>query len=79
MLDLVLTNRKGLVGNMKLMDSLACNDHETVEFLILRAAEKRVLSKTEILDFTRADFYSLRSLLSRVSCVTSQLICTNPG
>ncbi|MCQ4021281.1 hypothetical protein FK520_27165, partial [Klebsiella pneumoniae] len=32
MLDLVLTNREGLVGDMKLKDSLGCSDHDTVEF-----------------------------------------------
>ncbi|PKU45016.1 hypothetical protein llap_4670 [Limosa lapponica baueri] len=38
MLDLVLTNKKELVGNVKLKGSLGCSDHEMVEFKILRAA-----------------------------------------
>ncbi|GAB0190203.1 hypothetical protein GRJ2_001485600 [Grus japonensis] len=55
MLDLVLTNKKGLVGNVKLKGSLGCCDHEMVEFKILRAA-RRVHSKLATLDFRRADF-----------------------
>ena len=35
-LDLVLTNREGLVGSVKLRGSLGCSDHEMVEFKILR-------------------------------------------
>ena len=38
MLDLVLTNKEGLVSSMKLKGSLGCSDHEMVEFKILRAA-----------------------------------------
>ncbi|GAB0183586.1 hypothetical protein GRJ2_000823900 [Grus japonensis] len=40
MLDLVLTNKEGLVGNVKLKGSLGCSDHEMVEFKILRAARR---------------------------------------
>ncbi|PKU32349.1 glycerol kinase [Limosa lapponica baueri] len=36
MLDLVLTNKEELVGNVKLKSSLDCSDHEMVEFKILR-------------------------------------------
>ncbi|GAB0178578.1 hypothetical protein GRJ2_000323100 [Grus japonensis] len=32
LLDLILTNNKGLVGNMKFKSSLGCSDHEVVEF-----------------------------------------------
>jgi len=45
MLDLVLTNKEGLVVNVKLKGSLACSDHEMVEFKILRAV-RRAHSKT---------------------------------
>ncbi|GAB0195782.1 hypothetical protein GRJ2_002043500 [Grus japonensis] len=34
MLDLVLTDKEGLMGNVKLKDSLGCSDHEMVEFQI---------------------------------------------
>ncbi|PKU33357.1 hypothetical protein llap_16338 [Limosa lapponica baueri] len=65
MLDLVLTNKEGLVGNVKLKGSLGCSDHETVEFKILRAA-RRVCNKLITQDFRRADFGLLRDLLGRV-------------
>jgi len=39
MLDLVLTNKEGLVGNVKLK-GLVCSDHEMVEFKILSAARR---------------------------------------
>jgi len=32
MLDLIPTNKEGLVGNVKLKGRLGCSDHETVEF-----------------------------------------------
>jgi len=68
MLDLVLTNKEGLVGNMKLKGSLGCSDHEMVEFKILTAA-RRLHSKLSTLDFRTADFghFGLfRDLLSGV-------------
>ncbi|GAB0181325.1 hypothetical protein GRJ2_000597800 [Grus japonensis] len=67
MLDLVLTNKERLVGNVKLKGSLGCSDHETVEFKILRAV-RRAHSKLTTLDFRRADFALFRDLLGRVPC-----------
>jgi len=65
MLDLVLPNKEGLVGNVKLKGNLGCSDHEMVEFKILRAA-RRVYSKLTALGFRRADFGIFRNLLGRV-------------
>ncbi|GAB0210021.1 mitochondrial enolase superfamily member 1 [Grus japonensis] len=65
MLDLVLTNKEGLVGGVKLKGSLGCSDHEMVEFRILRAA-RRAHSKLTTLDFRRADFGLFRDLLGRI-------------
>ncbi|GAB0209530.1 mitochondrial enolase superfamily member 1 [Grus japonensis] len=65
MLDLVLTNKEGLVGDVKLKGSLGCSDHEMVEFSILRAA-RRAHSKLTTLDLRRADFGLLRDLLGRI-------------
>ncbi|GAB0199162.1 mitochondrial enolase superfamily member 1 [Grus japonensis] len=65
MLDLVLTNKEGMVGNVKLKGSLGCSDHEVVEFKILRAA-RRVHSNLTALDFRRIDFGRFRDLLGRV-------------
>ncbi|KAJ7407440.1 dtw domain-containing protein 2 [Pitangus sulphuratus] len=60
--DLVLTNKEGLVGNVKLKGSLGCSDHKMVELKILRAV-RRVHSNLVILDFRSADFGLIRELL----------------
>jgi len=65
MLDLVLTNKKGLVGNVKVKGGLGCSDHQMVGLKILRAA-RRVHSKLATLDFRRADFGLLRDRLGRI-------------
>jgi len=65
MLDLILTNKEGLVGNVKVNSSLGCSDHETAEFNILRAA-RMVHSKLTTLDFRRADFGLFMDLLGTV-------------
>ncbi|GAB0208676.1 hypothetical protein GRJ2_003333300 [Grus japonensis] len=65
MLDLILTNKEGLVGDVKLKGSLGCSDHEMVEFRILRAV-RRAHSKLTTLDFRRADFGLFRDLLGRI-------------
>ncbi|GAB0209793.1 hypothetical protein GRJ2_003445000 [Grus japonensis] len=62
MLDLVLTNKEGLVGDVKLKGSLGCSDHEMVELNILRAA-RGTHCKLTTLDFRRADFGLFRDLL----------------
>ncbi|GAB0182896.1 hypothetical protein GRJ2_000754900 [Grus japonensis] len=40
MLDLVLTNKEGLVGNVKLKGSLGCSDQEMVEFKISEGTQQ---------------------------------------
>jgi len=65
MLDLVLTKKEGLAGNVKLKGSLGCSDHEMVQLKILRALRK-VHSKLNTLDFRKADFGLFRDLLCRV-------------
>ena len=55
MLDLVLTDKEGLVGSVKLKDILGCSDHEMMGFKILRAA-RRVHNKLTTLNFRRADW-----------------------
>ncbi|GAB0182109.1 hypothetical protein GRJ2_000676200 [Grus japonensis] len=65
MLDLILTNKEGLVGDIKLKGSLGCSDHKMVEFRILRAA-RRACSKLTTLGFRRADFGLFRDLLGRI-------------
>ncbi|GAB0179892.1 hypothetical protein GRJ2_000454500 [Grus japonensis] len=65
MLDLILTNKEGLVGDVKLKGSLGCSDRKMVEFGILRAA-RRAHSKLTALAFRRADFGLFRDLLGRI-------------
>lgn len=38
LLDLVLTNKEGLLGHVKVGGNLVCNDHE-IEFRILRVKQ----------------------------------------
>jgi len=66
LLDLLFTNRKELVGDVKVGDCLGQSDHETVEFSILGGV-RRVTSKTTILNFQRAYFDLLRTLVARVT------------
>lgn len=65
MLDLVLTNKEGLVSNVKFEGRLGCSDHEVVPFKIFRAA-RRAHSKVTTLGFRRADLGLFRDLLVRV-------------
>ena len=65
MLELVLTSRERLVGNVKLKGSLGCSGHEILEFKILRALS-RAHSKLTTLDFRRAVLGLFRDLLGRV-------------
>lgn len=63
MLDLVLTNKEGLVGNVKIKGSLGCDDHEKVEFNITMVA-RRARSKLTTLDFEKAFFVLFMDLLA---------------
>jgi len=58
MLDLMLTNKEGLIGDVKAEGSLSCADHEMVEFKSPREAS-RAKSKLTTLDFRRADLTPL--------------------
>lgn len=55
LLDLILTNKEGLTGDVKVEDSLGCSDHETAELKILDR-RSQAESRTATLDFRRADF-----------------------
>lgn len=47
------TKKEGFVGDAKVEDSLGCNDHEVVDFRILRG-ESSANSKVTVLHFRRA-------------------------
>ncbi|GAB0209947.1 hypothetical protein GRJ2_003460400 [Grus japonensis] len=65
LLDLVLTNKEGLVGDVKVGGSLGCSDHEMVEFRILRGRSRTII-KITTLDFRRAGFGLFKDLLGRI-------------
>lgn len=65
MMDLVFTNREGLVKNVELKGSLGCSDYEMVEFEILKAV-RRASGRLTSLDFVRAGFDLFKDLLGRV-------------
>jgi len=48
LLDLSLTNKEGLVENVKVGGSLGCTDHEMVEFRILHGGSRAVSSITAL-------------------------------
>lgn len=64
-MDMDITNKEGLAGNVKLKASLGCSDHDTEEINILRAA-RRAHSKLAILDFRRANLPSSGIFLDHV-------------
>ncbi|GAB0206764.1 mitochondrial enolase superfamily member 1 [Grus japonensis] len=68
LLDLVLTTKEGLVGDVKVGGSLGCSDHEMVEFRILRG-RSRAVSRITTLDFRRANFGLFKDLLGRIPWV----------
>ena len=64
LLDLMLTNKEGLIGDVTVECSLGCGDHEMVEFKILRGVS-RAKSKLTTLDFRRADVTPLGLCLEK--------------
>jgi len=64
-LDLLFTNREGLVGNVVVGGCLALSDHEMTEFLVCGEV-KSGASKTTMMVFRRADFGLFRTLVERV-------------
>ncbi|GAB0209507.1 mitochondrial enolase superfamily member 1 [Grus japonensis] len=68
LLDLVLTNKEGLVEDLKVGGSLGCSDHEMVEFRILRG-RSRAISRITTLDFRRGNFGLFKDLLGRIPWV----------
>ena len=65
LLDLVLTNKEGLVEDVKVGGRLGCSDHEMVEFRILRGGS-RAISRIKSLDLRRANFGLFKELLGGI-------------
>ncbi|GAB0202630.1 hypothetical protein GRJ2_002728600 [Grus japonensis] len=64
-LDLLFTNREGLVGDVVVGGCLGLSNHEMIEFSI-HGEVRRGISRTATMDFWRADFGLLRTLVERV-------------
>ncbi|GAB0189143.1 hypothetical protein GRJ2_001380200 [Grus japonensis] len=64
-IDLLLTNRERLLGDVVVGGCLGLSDHEMIRFLI-HGKVRRGISKTTTMDFQRADFGLLRTLVERV-------------
>lgn len=65
LLNTVLTNREGLVGDVKAGGSLGYSDHEIAEFSVLQEGSWARNSITT-LDFRRANFGFFRDLLGGI-------------
>ena len=65
LLDLVLTNKEGLVEDVKVGGRLGCSDHQIVEFRIL-CGGSRAVSRIKTLDLRRATFGLFRELLGGI-------------
>jgi len=64
-LDLLFTDREGLVGDVVVRGHLELRDHKMIEFLVCGGV-KRGPSKTTTMDFCWADFGLFRMLVERV-------------
>ena len=65
LLDLVLTNKEGLVEDVKVGGRLGCSDHEMVEFRILRGGSRAII-RIKTLELRRANFALFKELLGGI-------------
>ena len=65
LLGLILTNRDGLVKEVKAGSSLGCSGHEMVEFKFLSGRSKAI-SRIATLDFRKANFDLFQDLLGAI-------------
>nr|XP_021147952.1 uncharacterized protein LOC110361212 [Columba livia] len=64
-LDLILTNKEGLVEAVKVESCLGCSNHEMVVFEI-SCGRNRIASRITTLDFSRANFGFFMHLLGEI-------------
>jgi len=65
LLDLVLTNKEGLVEDVKVEGSLSCSDHAMVNFTVLHGGS-RAISRIKTSGFRRANFSLFKELLGGI-------------
>jgi len=68
LLDIVLTNKEGLVEDVKVGGSLGCSDHEMMKFRMLYGGS-RAMSRITALDFRRVNFGLFKDLLGGIPWV----------
>jgi len=68
LLDPVLTNKEGLVEDVKAGGSLGCSDDEMVKFRIMHGGS-RAVTRITTLNFRRANFGVFKHLLGGIPCV----------
>jgi len=68
LLDLVLTNKEGLMEDVKVGGRLGCSDHEMVKFRVLHGGS-RAINRITALDLRRAKFGLFRELLGGIPWV----------
>lgn len=69
MLDFILINKKGLLGNISFGGSLGCSDNKMMKIRVPRRQNKAE-SKIITLAFRKANFDLFRHLLERISWET---------
>jgi len=69
-LDLLVTNRRMITGDIKTEGSLGCSDHALVEFAFLRYIEK-VRSIVRTLNFRKVKFQLFKELVNRTPWETA--------
>ena len=62
MLDLLVTNARELIGDVKIRGSLGCSDHALVEFALLREMGQ-AKSKVRTLNFRKANLQLFKESL----------------
>ncbi|PKU42932.1 rna-directed dna polymerase from mobile element hypothetical protein [Limosa lapponica baueri] len=66
LLDIVQTNKEGLVDDIQVGGNLGCSNHGKIEFRIVGSTHKPI-SRTETLDFRRANFDLFKKLLGEIT------------
>ena len=65
LLDLVLTNKEGLMEDVKVGGRLGCSDHEMVKFRVLHGGS-RAINRIKTLDLRRFNFSLFKELLGGI-------------
>lgn len=70
-LDLVVTNTRELIIDVKIVGSLGCSDHALVEFQVMREV-RQTRSEVRTLNFRKANFQLSKELVNLTHWETDQ-------